>query len=154
MMTPLELEKMEFEKAMGNKYKKASVDDVFEIVRRDYEEIYKENIAFRDKISVLEGLISKYKAIEDSMQSALLLAQQTGEESIKLAREKADSQIHAAEQKAEAIISTAEADRMKIVDLSVQAKKNLSVFSAKSISLLEAQIEILNQIKSDCKEDF
>lgn len=154
MMTPLELEKVEFEKAMGNKYKKTSVDDVFEIVRRDYEAIYKENIAFRDKISVLEELISKYKAIEDSMQNALLLAQQTGEESIKLAREKADSQIHAAEERAQAIIAAAEADRTKILDLTVEAKKNLSVFSAKSISLLEAQIEILNQLKNDCKEDF
>jgi cell division initiation protein len=154
MITPLELEKIEFEKGLGNSYKKSSVDDVFEIIKRDYEDIYKENIAYRDKITVLEGLISKYKSIEDSMQSALLLAQQTGEEAIRVSREKADSMIKAAEEKAAAILNDADAERKKIIETAAEAKKSLAVFSAKNISLLEAQIEILKQIQNDCKEDL
>lgn len=154
MMTPLELEKIEFEKAMGNKYKKSSVDDAFEIIRRDYENIYKENIEYKDKVTMLEELIGKYKAIENSMQNALLLAQQTGEDCIKVARDKADFTIHSAEEKADAILAEAESERKKILDRTIDAKKNLSLYSIKNISLLEAQIEILKQLKNDCNEDF
>ena len=68
MMTPLELEKLEFDKTM-NGYKRASVDDCFNLIKTDYETIYKENIALKDKIGVLEELIAKYKAMEDTLQS-------------------------------------------------------------------------------------
>lgn len=145
MMTPLELEKLEFDKSMGG-YKRASVDDNMLVIRNDYEAIYRENIAHKDKIAVLEGLVAKYKAMEDSMNSAIVLAQQTGENAIVAAREKADSIIKNAEERAEIIKNEAQAEKERIAFETREARKELTVFAAQNISLLSSQIEILKKI--------
>ncbi|MBQ7718824.1 MAG: DivIVA domain-containing protein [Clostridia bacterium] len=149
MITPLELEKLEFEKHMGG-YKRTSVDDWFTVIKGDYEAIYKENIALKDKISVLEELIAKYKAMEDTMQSSILLAQQTGENAISAAKQEADLIISRARQQADAAENDAKQERQKLLEQSEKIKHDLNVFAAKNISLLKSQIEILNQINSDC----
>ena len=142
MFSPLELEKMEFETKMGG-YKKTSVDEVFNLLRKDYETLYKENIELKDRISMLEELVSKYKSMEESMNNALVLAQTTGESVINAANEKADGIINNAKIKAEGMEREAEADIKNLLLKKEDIKKNISVFAARNISLLNAQLEIL-----------
>ena len=147
MMTPLELEKLEFAKRFGKGYSVQEVDDAFAMIRRDYENLYKENIDYKDKINVLEELVSKYKAMEETMRNSIILAQQTGEAAITTAREQADLIVKEARDKAEAIQKENEAKQKALLAESVNIKKDISVFAAKSISLLHAQIEILDKLK-------
>ena len=146
MMTPLELEKLEFDKCFGGGYSRQNVDDAMEMIRTDYEAIYKENIAYKDKISVLEELVSKYKEMEDTMKNSIILAQQSGESAISAAREQADSILNDAKLRSEAMIREAEREQKEIRQEAGTVKKDLSVFAAKNISLLQSQIEILNQM--------
>ena len=44
MLLPLDLDKIEFDRKMGG-YSKESVDEQFEILRREYINIYNENLA-------------------------------------------------------------------------------------------------------------
>lgn len=152
MITPLEMEKLEFETKLGG-YKKDSVDGVFQVIKSDYEKIYKENIELRDKISVLEGLVSKYKDMEDTMQSAIILAQQSADNAMAAAREKADAIMKEAEAKAIAYESEQVARRESIKASITSLEKDLSVFVAKNISLLQSQIDILNKMKNDALAD-
>ena len=149
MITPLELEKIEFDKKIGG-YKRSSVDDWFNVIKGDYEALYKENIALKDKISMLDELISKYKAMEDTMQSSILLAQQTGENAIASARREADAIIERARQQAEVVENDAKQEKQKLSEQSEDVRRELTAFAAKNISLLKSQIEILNQINNDC----
>ncbi len=148
MITPLELEKLEIDKSFGG-YKKSSVDDLLALIKSDYETLYKENIAQKDRISVLEELVSKYKAMEDTMKSSIILAQQTGEEAISASREQADILIKNARSQAKAIEEESKEEQKKLFDVTENMKKDLTVFAAKSISLLQAQIEMLEQIKQE-----
>jgi len=148
MMTPLEMEKLEFDKKLGG-YKKDSVDSTFLVVRDNYETLYKENIELRDKVTVLEELVSKYKTMEDTMQNAIILAQQSGESAIAVAREKADSIIKEAEVKAAAYESEMAHRHQQLKEDIIKIEKEISVFAMKNISLLQSQIEILNKMKDD-----
>ena len=52
MYTPIELENLEFKSApLG--YNKNEVDDFVETISEDYEKLYKENIALKDKNNLL-----------------------------------------------------------------------------------------------------
>lgn len=148
MYTPLELEKIEFEKSLGG-YKKASVDEFFGVLRTEYEALYKENIVYKDKITMLEDLVSKYKAMEDAMNNALLMARTAGDEAIKNAHEKAADIIKEAEMRAEAIQKDAESRLNEIIRKKHQLESEITVFAAKNISMHEAQIELLKQMKTD-----
>ena len=148
MYTPLELERLEFETKMGG-YRKTNVDEVFNLLRQDYEALYKENISLKDKISMLEELVSKYKSMEDSMNNALVLAQTTGETVIRSANEKAENIIKQAQMKAGEMEKEAEKEIRDLIAKADDMKKSISVFAAKNISLLNAQTEILKSMADE-----
>ncbi len=143
MFSPLELEKIEFETKLGG-YKKESVDHFMSVFCKDYETLYKENIAYKDKVGVLEELVSKYKSMEDSMHSALMLAQTTSEAALKNATEKADQMIAAAQNKIDIMNKEAEEKVREIAVKQDDMKRNTAAFVTKNIAVLKTQIDILN----------
>lgn len=144
MFTPLELEKIEFGSAFMGGYKRQDVEEVFNELTADYETLYKENIAYKDKIQMLESLVDKYKNMEDALQNALLLAQTSSDAAIRAAQEKAQNIIKEAEDKAAYIKREAEESVQSLVQRELDLKRNISVIATRNISQLRTQIEILN----------
>lgn len=154
MYTPLELEKIEFEKSLGG-YKKASVDEVFGVLKHEYELLYKENIAYKDKVAMLEDLVSKYKAMEEAMNNALLMARAAGDEAIKNAHEKAADIVKDAEFSVSVMKRDAQDQLKEVYKKKSELEGNLTVFAAKNISILQSQIELLKQLQTeDATEDY
>ena len=149
MFSPLELEKLEFEKAFMGGYTKRSVDETFALVINDYSALYKENIAYKDKVSMLDELVKKYKAMEDTMQNALLLAQTASDAAVNTAREKADALTKDAEEKIALLNRDAEEERKRLEEQYLKIKREISVFAAKNTSLLMSQIEILRNMANE-----
>ncbi|MBE7063854.1 MAG: DivIVA domain-containing protein [Clostridia bacterium] len=152
MFTPLELEKIEFSGAFMGGYKKEDVEEVFNELTADYETLYKENIANKDKLQMLQGLVDKYKAMEDSLQNALLLAQTSSDAAIRAAQDKAANIIKEAEEKAAYIVREAEDSIKAVAQQEQDLKRNISVFAARNISQLRTQIEIINGMVQDANE--
>ena len=96
MLTPLEIEKHKFKKELFG-YSAGEVDEFNEMVAENYEKLYKENIALKDKINLLTNAVKQYKSMEETLQNAIIVAQSTGEEVQKNAREKAGNIIREAE---------------------------------------------------------
>ncbi len=144
MFTPLELEKIEFGNAFMGGYKKDDVEEVFNELTADYETLYKENIALKDKLQVLESLVDKYKNMEDALQNALLLAQTSSDSAIRAAQDKAENILKEAQDKASYILREAEENAKAFQQRELDLKQNISVFAARNISLLRTQIEILD----------
>ncbi len=149
MFTPLELEKIEFSGAFMGGYKKEDVEEVFNELTADYETLYKENIANKDKLQMLQDLVDKYKTMEDALQNALLLAQTSSDAAIRAAQEKAENIIKEAEGKAAYIIKEAEEKVQAAVQRELDMRRNLSVFASRNISQLRTQIEIINGMVQD-----
>ena len=144
MYTPLELEKIEFGNAFMGGYKREDVEEVFNELTADYETLYKENIALKDKLSMLQSLVDKYKTMEDALQNALLLAQTSSDAAIRAAQDKAQNIIKEAEGRAAYLMKEAEESVKLQHQKELDMKRNISVFATRNISQLRTQIEILN----------
>jgi len=113
MLTPLDIQNKRFEKAVSG-YNRTEVEDFLNEVLADYEKLYKQSIDSNDKISVLTSAIEHYKAIEETMQNTLMIAQQTADEVRKNAEEKARLMVEEAKAKANEIITKAQQNSREI----------------------------------------
>lgn len=146
MITPLDIENKTFSKQIVNGYSTQEVHEFMSELLKDYERIYKENIEYKDKITVLNEGIQHYKSIEETLQNALVVAQGTAETVKQNARVEADN-----------ILKEAEINAMKSVDEITQkvmekqmkleeTQKQFDIYKAKMEALLISQLELLKDI--------
>ena len=142
MFTPLDIETKTFKTSFG-KYKKEEVDDFIRMVAADYKELYMERIALKDKIVALSEAISRYKSMEDVLQSSIVVAQSTGEEVKRTATEKAKNIIEEAEIKANSIIVDAQ-QKVSRIDMEMSNMKiQLSNYRKQMEQILKNALDIV-----------
>lgn len=148
MITPIDVQNKKFSSsAMG--YKKSEVDEFMELLLRDYETMYKNNIDLNDKLNMLNNALEHYKAIEETMQNALLVAQSTGDEMRRNADEKARLIVEAAEKKAREIMSEATRASSDAMRDAETVRRSTELFKAQMIGMFTSQIDVLkNEHKS------
>lgn len=141
MITPIEIQSKSFKSGMG--YSKADVDSFIQTVAADFESMYRENLELKDKINILNDGINHYKSIEKSLQKALVLAEQTAEETINSAKSNATVIEQEAILKAQSIVADAKIEldhvHTKTIELIQQYEKYRSQYKA----LAKAQVELL-----------
>lgn len=115
MLTPIDIQKQDFGVKLRG-YNADEVDDFLDLVGSDYEKLYKENIELRDKVASMAKEVEKYKAMEDTLQNSIILAQGAAEDIKKNASQRADNIISEAHNKSEDILRQINAD--------ILAKKN------------------------------
>ncbi|MCX7923239.1 MAG: DivIVA domain-containing protein [Clostridia bacterium] len=143
--TPNDLQNITFKKSIMG-YNEDAVNEVLDKIIDDYSAYIHENIELKDRIAVLNEGIQHYKAIEESLQNTLIVAQQTSEDIKKNAYEKAENIIKEAELKAQRIIGDANQEVLKIKFEYEDLKKRLHIFKTKSETLLLSQLEVLKQV--------
>ena len=152
MITPLDIENKTFSKQVVNGYSTQEVHEFMAELLKDYEKIYKENIEYKDKVQVLNDGIQHYKAIEETLQNALVVAQGTAETVKQNARIEADNIIRDAELNARKSV-----DEMgqKVLEKQLkleETQKQFDVYKAKMEALLISQLELLKDINKDAEE--
>ena len=149
MLTPLDIENKKFSKQMVNGYSVEEVDDFLDELTKDYEKLYKESSEFRDKMAALENDVEKYKNIEATLQSTLLMAQSTAEEVKSVAQKEADQIIKNAEVQARTSAQEIDSEiimkRRELEDI----KKQMDVYRAKMEALLISQLELLKDLNKE-----
>ena len=149
MITPLDIENKKFAKQMMNGYSVEEVDEFLDDLTIDYEKSYKENTELKNRVEELEASLAHYKTIEGTLQSTLVMAQNTAEEVKNVAK-----------QQAEQILKEAEGNPRKSVDDLGQeilmkkkeledVKKQFDVYKAKMEALLISQLELLKDINNE-----
>ncbi len=144
MLMPLEVEEKNFSKQMRG-YNKDEVDTFIGEVARDYEKLYKENLAAKDKIAVLTDAVKQYKAMEDTLQQAIVVAQSTGEEVKKNAYAKAENIIKDAHNRASEIVNDAGKEVTKVNYEYEEMRRSVEIFRTRIISLLTSQLSIVKE---------
>jgi cell division initiation protein len=142
-LTPLDIHNKEFSKGFRG-YDEDEVDEFLDRVVKDYEDLIKENMALKQKIEELTGKLEHYTKIEETLHSAIIVAQQTAQEVKENALGEAELIRKEAEQEGkrslEATFVRVEKIRQEIEELVKQA----IVFRSRFKTLLEAQLEIVN----------
>lgn len=144
MLTPLEIENRKFKREFRG-YSMAEVEEFMNVIAENYELIYKENLANKDKINMLSNAISQYKSMEETLQSAILVAQSAGDEVVQNARKSAENIIKDAENKASQLLSDASREVTRISYEYEEMRRNVEIFRTRVISLLTSQMDIVKE---------
>lgn len=149
MITPLDIENKKFSKQMMNGYNVDEVDDFLDDLTVDYEKLYKENSELKTKLSDIEANLDKYKNIETTLQSTLMMAQTTAEEVKSVAQKEADQILKNAQLEAKASIDELNAQIIAKKHEFEEVKKQIDVYKAKMEALLISQLELLKDTNNE-----
>ncbi len=144
MLTPLEIENRKFKKEFHG-YSKVEVEEFMRVISENYELIYKENLANKDKINMLSNAIKQYKSMEEALQSAILVAQSAGDEVVQNAKKKAENIVKDAETKSAQLLSNASREVTRVSYEYEEMRRNVEVFRTRIISLLTSQLDIVKE---------
>ena len=141
MLTPIDVQAKTFKSGMG--YSKADVDSFLTNLYADYETLYRENMELKDKTSLLNESLNRYKDIEKSLQKTLVLAETTSEETIASAKTNAAVIEQEARVKAEAIVADAKQELENIRSMTVELLQKYESYKSQYKALATAQMELL-----------
>lgn len=149
MITPLDIENKKFSKQMMNGYSVEEVDEFLDDLTVDYEKAYKQNTELKNRVDELEASLAHYKTIEGTLQSTLVMAQNTAEEVKEVARQQAEQIIKEAEGNArKSVDDLGQEILMKKKELE-DIKKQFDVYKAKMEALLISQLELLKDVNNE-----
>ena len=149
MLTPLDIENKKFSKQMVNGYNVDEVDQFLDDLTQDYEKLYKDSTESKSKIDELNNSLEKYKNIEATLQSTLVMAQSTAEEVKNVAQKKAEQIVNDAQLAARSSIEELNAEIAGKKRELEEVKKQLDVYKAKMEALLISQLEIIKDINKE-----
>ena len=102
MLTPQEVSQHAFAKASFGGYNMSMVDEFLDALTEDYTTLYKENQVLKSKMKVLVDKVEEYRATDDSMRKAFLVAQKSAEDIVAKAEAEREDLIRQAEGEARA----------------------------------------------------
>ena len=94
---------------------------------------------------MLSSAIKQYKGMEETLQSAILVAQSAGDEVIQNAKKRAENIIAEAETKATQMLADASREVTRVSYEYEDMKRNVEVFRTRIISLLNSQLDIVKE---------
>lgn len=100
-----------------------------------------------DKKELLDH-IARYQNIEMTMNKAIVAAQDSGEQIRQIARQERDMIINEARSNANRIVSDALIRAEKTEIETVQLRKNITVFKRRLRSIIESQLEVVDDIET------
>lgn len=131
----------------NNGYDIEEVNRFVDIVIRRLELLNEENTKAKNKITELEKKLSSCNT-EDKLSNALLAAQEAADKMKKLAKAESAMMIEDAKRNANAIIHEALLEAEKTENEAELLKKNIVVYKNRIKSLLQAQLEIVEDLDS------
>ena len=149
MITPLDIENKKFSKQMVNGYNVEEVDEFLDELTVEYGKAYKESTELRTKVEDLNNELIRYKSIESTLQSTLVMAQKTADEVKEIAKQQADQIIKDAESNSKKQLDSIDAEiALKKKELD-DVQKQFDIYKAKMESLLISQLELIKEINKE-----
>lgn len=152
MLTPVDIENKEFKKGIRG-YREDEVDEFLDLVKEDFENVYRENLELKDKIKMYQEQVSKFENIEETLKATLITAQTAAEDTCSAANKKAKIIVEEAELRSRQIIGQANNRVIEIRKEYDSIVKEFKIFRNKFKSLLEDEIRSVDDIFSDIDEN-
>jgi len=150
-LTPLDIHNKEFSRKIRG-YDEDEVNEFLDQIIKDYEALIKENKELHAQLEEYKEKINQFKAMEEALSKSIIVAQEAAEEMKANAKKEAQLIIKEAEKNADRIINESLAKSRKIALDSEELKKQAMIYRTRFRSLLEAQLDLLNQESWDSFE--
>jgi len=140
-LTPVDIHNKEFRRTFRG-YSEAEVDDFLDEIVRDLESLLKERDALRDQLRDASAELARYRNLEDSMNRALVAAQEAAERTVAAAEKQAELIVREAEDRAREIERQAEARVAQAQARWQEIVREAEAFKLRMRSLLLAQLDL------------
>ncbi|MGC5325635.1 DivIVA domain-containing protein [Brevibacillus sp. SYSU BS000544] len=141
-LTPLDIHNKEFSTGFRG-YNVDEVNEFLDQIIKDFELLIKEKKELEERLTLQNERVDHYKSLEENLSKSILVAQETAEEVKSNARKEAQLIIKEAEKNADRIVNEALAKSRKVAIEIEELKKRASVYRMRFRTLLEAQLEML-----------
>lgn len=144
MITAMEIRNQQFHKAVRG-YNEDEVRNFLMRVAQDYENIYSEHAKLKEAIQRVEHELARYRRMEDTMNSSLILAQQTADDLKASARKEAQLMLEESKRRISDVLMVYQ-----------EIIKRMNLFNTELRAQISGQMEMLekNQRKIDDLSDF
>ena len=142
MLTPLDIHNKEFKKALRG-YDEVEVDAFLDEVIKDFEALYRENTALKEKVQSSVDRADTVVGMEETLKKTLVVAQESADTLKMNARREGELIIRETEVKAQQIIDEAMQRAQKIVAEHDAVRKDAAVCRARLKTILQAQLDLL-----------
>lgn len=132
----------------SNGYDINEVNRFVDVVIRRLETLNNQNIAYKEQIETLERKLESSGSIDDKLSRAILAAEEAADKMKKLAKAESTMILEDAKRNANAIIHEALVEAEKTQNEADLLRKNITVYKNRVKSLLEAQLEIADDLDS------
>ncbi len=146
MLTPIDFDKKEFKSSIGG-YNKDEVDEFLSLVKSEFDRMYRDNIALKDKINMLSEAIKEYKNMEAALQNTIVTANNVAEEVKRTAQLAAENLVKEAENKAKEVLLKAQNEVNEVRANHEKLIQDYSAYKAKIRSIVEAQVRVLEELE-------
>ena len=141
-LSPLDIHNKEFTKSFRG-YSEDEVNDFLDQVIKDYEILIKEKRELEEELKKAQTVVENYQKMEETLQTSILLAQETAEDVRSNAINEAKLIVKEAEKNAEHIVNEALLNARKATIEIDELKKQSSIFRKRFQILVETQLELL-----------
>lgn len=142
-LTPLDIHNKEFSRRLRG-YDEDEVNEFLDQVIKDYEALIRENKELQEQVNMLKEKLAHFSNLEETLSKTIIVAQEAADEVKNNSRKEAQLIIKEAEKNADRIINEALAKSRKIALEIEELRKQASIYRTRFRTLLEAQIEMLN----------
>ncbi|MBR2847251.1 MAG: DivIVA domain-containing protein [Clostridia bacterium] len=149
MISPIDIEKKEFRKTAFGGYDREEIDEFMSMLLQDYRTIYMENVSLKDKVNMLSSAVTKYKSMEEVLQSTLIVAQTTSDELKSAAHDRAKLITDEAEIKAGKIMDEARQELADARNELANVKIQISSYKKQMLALLQGIVNTIENIPED-----
>lgn len=152
-ITPMDINNKEFKRIIRG-YNPEDVDEFLDKVVEDYESLFKENAALKEKIAAMNERIEYYTKIESTIQNTLVLAQNAAEQAKNSAKKEAEFVIRNANDTAQKILDKAHNDVMQVTQEYDKMKQEFIKFRAKFRNFMQIQLETFDDLEKDFVKNY
>lgn len=150
-LTPLDIHNKEFSRKLRG-YDEDDVNEFLDQVIKDYEALIRENKEMQNHANALQDKLDHFANLEETLSKTIIVAQEAADEVRSNAKKEAQLIVKEAEKNADRIVNDALAKSRKIALEVEELKKQSSIYRARFRTLVEAQMELLNQDGWDALE--
>ncbi len=143
-LTPLDIHNKEFSRGFRG-YDEDEVNEFLDQVIKDYEGTIRENKELQNQLASMQEKVQQYVNIEETLSKTIIVAQEAADELRSNSKKEAQLILKEAEKNADRIINESLSKSRKISIEIEELKKQASVYRTRFRTLLQAQLELLEQ---------
>jgi cell division initiation protein len=142
-LTPLDIHNKEFARSFRG-YDEDQVNEFLDQIIKDYELLIRDNKELQNQVLALQEKLDHFANLEETLSKTIIVAQETADEVKNNSKKEAQLILKEAEKNADRIINESLAKARKVALETEELKKQASIYRTRFRTLLEAQLEILN----------